>query len=1386
VARGLEPAGVAFVAENIDGFVRDLGKADEAQDELVKSTKELDWTYRDASGRLRDVSGKFVKTGDSAEVAGRQMGQAEGAVGKFGQSFSMLGSIVTGVATAMTTFAIQAVAKMGQALVGLAQDSIGLATDFESSMAVLTISASGVEEELVNLGFGMEDLSEITLAVGGDTRLLGVSASGSAEAITGLFKAGLTAQDVFGDLQGYMAGTADLGGALRASIDLAAATTLDMAQASDLAAIALSTFGGQAEEAGMTADEFVVVAMDNLVRAADASVAEVEGLAEALKMVGPTAGAMSISIQDTNNALALLSTRGIQGSMAGTSLNRMLLDLGKTTPKATAAMEELGIVTYDEQGAMLPLVDIIGQFEIALGDATDAERDAALQAIFTAQGMRSMNVLMGEGIDGWVGMEEAIEGAASMMEQGEARAETYAAQQEALDGVMETLKIRIGTALLPALTSITTAFSGLVEKYGPMVSAAFEEIGAVLGDLVNWFIVLLEEGDPLNDFLANLPGAFQSIIKTVTELGKAFEPLYNAIVFALGGDIMGLMEGVGHTLQNLFGDEISRNIMVNFVDPIIEAVGTVIEVVGEIQQWFVDNGPAIRSALSQIGQVFEAVFGSIWKVIQDTVIPAFKDIGASFGEIWEAVKGILEEFGVEFDESGSGIETVVGIIVVAIEILGAVISGVLGAATSVIKFFAETFGSVLGDIREYIAAWKEQIQGFKDIFTGVFEGDWQKVIKGFGKVFTNAGVMFRKTVKLMIKYITKPFEGLYKLIEGFVKGVLGFFKDLKKKLVGGSIIPDMMDKIEKVIVVVLEVILKIWEKIFEKILDTTEKVFESIERIVDRVMSAIEKIIDTITTAIGGDWEDFVDLLFELWEDTWDDIRDFVDTVFNAIEALIDRIAGDIESLWVSFTGALEEVWENVWGAIETFVDTTFSNIETLINTVSGNIQEAWETFTGAVQEAWETVWGAIETFVDTTFGNIETFIGTVSGNIETAWETFTSSVQSTWETVWAAIETFVDTTFNGIETLIGTISGSIETAWGIFTGLIQSVWETAWGAIETFVNTTFGSIETAIETISSRIESTWDTWVGNLRSAFETMFNALEGIVNMAMGLVSSAVESALSALADILAFGSTLYNNIMNIGYNIANSIRDGLVTLWTNVTGAIATKLEALGAVGTFALTVWQKVQDLGEKIVNMIKSGLTTLWGAATGIVGTLRTKLEGLIGAIGAGTWWEKIKEIGGKILTKIMAGVKAVTTWASDFWSWLWGEILDWLRWHSGEEVGDMMGDKITDGLVDSIRSQTGVRLLDALDYATGKALRDVGFQVPVQLSAAMQGGIEADMMQAAAGFSASLGLVAPAMMAPAAVYSSTEVTIGPNYINDGMDLAEFEVRVRQAVSEAI
>jgi len=537
-------------------------------------------------------------------------------LGRLGSTLGGLGRI------AGIGFGVAAAAAVGAGVVitKVTKDAINVAKDFESQMSILGIAAK-------SSGISFDGLEAAALKVGGDVSLLGVSASGAADSMTGLFKAGLTATEIFGDLEGYMAGTAELGGALRASIDLAAATELDMVQASELAAIALATFGGELETEAERA-EFVNMAMNNMVKAADASVAEVSDLAAALSTIGPTAAAFGFSFEEMNNALALLSTRGIKGAEAGTALKSMLTNMQRPTAKTVGAMQELGISLYDSEGNMHSLSNIIKQFTTSMAGMTEEQRNAYVQQIAGTYGMKALQTLMAEGTEGWDAMAEATANAAGINEQAASKSDDLAFAQEALAGALETVKITAANELMPILTDLTRWAAEMVTKYGPSVVAVVKQIAEGFRAFVGFLSGEDEYADWFVDLVEKLPGWLQPIVGLIGQLiagGFSFGDMLPPEALVLWESFQRLLDTMGEWWA-IYGPEImvtarelGRVLVGAFMKLVQEVLPWLAEKLDQFGAWWMDNGPLIVTFVDSVAKgiaLLAMAVVNMWIVVQ--------------------------------------------------------------------------------------------------------------------------------------------------------------------------------------------------------------------------------------------------------------------------------------------------------------------------------------------------------------------------------------------------------------------------------------------------------------------------------------------------------------------------------------------------------------------------------------------------------------------------------------------------------------------------------------------------------------------------------------------------------------------------------------------------
>src|SRR5690606_21709670 len=182
-----------------------------------------------------------------------------------------------------------------------------------------------------------------------------------------------------------------------------------------------------------------------------------------LSQVGPGAVTAGLSLNHTVGALAAFDNAGIKGSDAGTSLKTMLTRLVPQTDKAAGAMEDLGLKFTDAQGQFLPLPEIAQQLQDSFKGLSDAEKTTALNEIFGTDAARAASVLATEGAAGLQGCSGASRGVGAGAEAANGRMKGTAGAVEERGGAWETLQLRIGKGLGPAVEWASEKLGGRMD-----------------------------------------------------------------------------------------------------------------------------------------------------------------------------------------------------------------------------------------------------------------------------------------------------------------------------------------------------------------------------------------------------------------------------------------------------------------------------------------------------------------------------------------------------------------------------------------------------------------------------------------------------------------------------------------------------------------------------------------------------------------------------------------------------------------------------------------------------------------------------------------------------------------------------------------------------------
>lgn len=331
---------------------------------------------------------------------------------------------------------------VGVSLVALAGTAVTRFAQFDKAMS--SVAATGDDAR-----GSLDALRQAAITAGADTAF---SAAEAAGAIEQLAKAGVSSADI-------------LGGGLAGALSLAAAGEIEVGQAAEIAASALTQFNLKGSDVGHVAD----------LLAAGAGKAQggVSDMGQALNQAGLIAAQVGLSIEETTGALSAMASAGLTGSDAGTSLKTSLIALSSPSTTAAKEMERLGISAYDANGQFIGMEALAGNLQRQLGGLTDEQRNSALATIFGSDALRTANVLYDQGALGIRRWTKAVD------EQGYA-AETARQQTDNLIGDVERLGGSIDSVFIQSGAGANDALRGLVQGAESVVDAFGEIPGPVL------------------------------------------------------------------------------------------------------------------------------------------------------------------------------------------------------------------------------------------------------------------------------------------------------------------------------------------------------------------------------------------------------------------------------------------------------------------------------------------------------------------------------------------------------------------------------------------------------------------------------------------------------------------------------------------------------------------------------------------------------------------------------------------------------------------------------------------------------------------------------------------------------------------------------------------
>jgi len=579
----------------------------------------------------REVARLFVTVGADITGLTRGMNSASSVLQRVSKKMMATGTIMTAAITLPLVKGFKA-----------ATDA---AAEYEAKMKVIQGLAIGT-------GGDIGQLDQAIRAVGRSTATWGADALGTADAVIELYKSGQSAEQIFGDVQGVIEGTAEASGTLKSVIDLVAASEVSMTEASQLVIQSMAAFGYTAEE--------TTGLVDMLVKAANASVMDVEDMAGSFKNAAPMLAQFGWSAEEVVTALALISQHGIAGSEAGTALKRWLMNMQRPTKAVNQALDDLGISLYDANGAMKDARVILGDVSAALyggasamGALTEQQRNLYMQTLFGYYGVKAGAALLTEGVAGWDAMTEAIEAQAGASEVAALRTGGFKGQVLMLKKAMTDLYITVGlpllenflTPLVKKLTELTRAFAAAdpatqrmamgiavaVAAMGPLLLIG-GALSAVLGALATPLGVVAAALVTLAGVFINSQGGMQGAIDRLRVLWDTLENYLRPAIAKLPGAWAAIKwafktEGLFAAIRQAFSE---AGGLAEALNPLKE------KILGKLEGWGAAIGEKLWEVFSTAFPKLSTFLETVWNDPSGTAQVIGEKIGAALdaGVTW--------------------------------------------------------------------------------------------------------------------------------------------------------------------------------------------------------------------------------------------------------------------------------------------------------------------------------------------------------------------------------------------------------------------------------------------------------------------------------------------------------------------------------------------------------------------------------------------------------------------------------------------------------------------------------------------------------------------------------------------------------------------------------
>lgn len=717
-----------------------------------------------------------------------------------------------------------------------------------------------------------------------------------------------------------------------------------------------------------------------LVQTANASNASVEDMQQALATIGSTAKMAGMDMGTTAEAIGLLTNRGFSAAQASDDLNHAITQMLAPSSIAKKQMDALGLTFVDSAGKMKPFPTILQEIADKTKGMGDAQKTAALKAMFGASGMKAIAPLL-----------DAINNKSGNA----ARSwSAYAAEQDKAAG---------------STARASKYLSGQSAEMQKNVGASLEQVGGAWESLRN---KSMESAKDIN-------GQYLGMIKNTMDWAAKSN---SGTAQAIRGFI-GLSPVIGAATTALGG-------FITNAGKIIGVVGGAVTGIGNLGKTMMTISTALKAGSGISGAVT-----ALKDLSKESAIAKIAMMGLKAGN------AVFNGLKVAITAASGGLQALWGImlanpITIVIAAIAALVAGLVLFFTKTktgqqmwsnfVNFLKNAWNglvSVAQTVWNAITqAFQKPIEIIKTLWSGIkdfFSQLWQGIVstaQGVWSSFTTGMAPIIDSIKTLWSALTDFFSVLW-------QGIVTTAQTIWNTLV------QIFTPIVEAIKAVWQPLSEFFSTMWQGIVTVAQTIWQGLVTVIQNVWTNIQTVVQTAIQVLSTVIQTGMQVIQTIWSTVWDVIKTVVQTVWTVISTIVSTAINAIAGIIKAVTAAIQGDWSGAWNAIKGVASTVWNGIKTIVTTVINAIKSVISSVMNGIKSVMTSIWNAIKSVTSSVWNGIKSVASSAASGIRSVVSSMMSSVRSVFSSGWSAAKSVTSSGIHGAANIVRNVASSMVSA---------------------------------------------------------------------------------------------------------------------------------------------------------------------------------------------------------------------------------------------------------------------------------------------------------------------------------------------------------------------